>query len=102
MNDEHSGWPLREAEPVLRPPREEEPKPERTPEALPVAEAEPVAEPIAEPTEVVPAAEAEAETEAEAEPEPEPELPDLFSVEHAAGAFSVPEGLTVMEGAPAG
>jgi 6,7-dimethyl-8-ribityllumazine synthase len=96
MNDEHSGWPLREAEPVLRPPREEEPKPERTPEALPVAEAEPAAEPIAEPTEVVPAA------EAEAEPEVEPEPPDLFSVEHAAGAFSVPEGLTVMEGAPAG
>ena len=92
MNDEHSGWPLREAEPVLRPPREEEPKPERTPEAPPVAEAEPVAEP----TEVVPAA------EAEAEPEAEPEPPDLFSVEHAAGAFSVPEGLTVMEGAPAG
>ena len=92
MNDEHSGWPLREAEPVLRPPREEEPKPERTPEAPPVAEAEPVAEP----TEVVPAA------EAEAEPEAEPEPADLFSVEHAAGAFSVPEGLTVMEGAPAG
>ena len=106
---EHEDWPLREAEPAVRLPRE--PEPARAEQNVPkdelaegsalseepsgaIAEAAPETE--SEPTELVPV------PEAEAEPEAEPEPPDLFSVEHAAGMFSVPEGLTVMEGAPAG
>src|SRR5207253_1806541 len=73
-----------------------EPEPEREPrteaavaEALPEA---PVEEADQAVTELVPAPEPEPEPEAEAAEA------DLFSVEHAAGRFKVPEGSGVMEG----
>jgi len=87
MTEEYEDWPLRDAaEPALRAPREPEPK----------AESAVVAEVAPEQQE--PEAEPEPEPEPAPEPDAEVEPADLRSVEHAAGRFHVPEGVSVMEG----
>jgi 6,7-dimethyl-8-ribityllumazine synthase len=99
VSDKHD-WPLREPEPVLRPPGvpgNESAEDSRSAEAVTtaaVAEAAPEPEPE---TELEPEAEP-TELPAPAEAAREEEPPDLSSVEHAAGRFNIPEGLTVMEG----
>jgi 6,7-dimethyl-8-ribityllumazine synthase len=103
VTEEYGDWPLREAaEPPLRAPREprepERVEPAAVAEAAPQENVEPEKAPESEgesePTQLVPAAEPKPVPEPEAEPEPT----DLASVEHAAGRFLVPDGVSVMEG----
>jgi 6,7-dimethyl-8-ribityllumazine synthase len=104
-------WPLRDWSTRLRPPAGAEPAEPLPPTSGPeaeilyeddVAEDEDVAEEDEAPAleaEAAPELEPEEEPEPESEGEPEPEEP---AGEHAEGAFGIPDGYAVLEGAPTG
>jgi 6,7-dimethyl-8-ribityllumazine synthase len=105
--DDPREWPLREQATRLRPPvgQPEEAPPEEEPEAPEEQVEEPVVavEPqIPLTPQPVPPTEPLVPVEVPAEPEPGPVPPPAPIAEHADGEFRVPDGYSLLEGAPTG